>query len=910
VTAPDLASTLERSGPSRVGLPPGPPGPDELPRQAPLLNAPDARAARYLFELWQGQDKPMRRRQQVWKANRLRRRGVTGVMLVKRQDTDEWIVYAPPGMSKQVPALNKADRLCRLLVATIFADPPEPEATPATDTPQDRDAAEFATRMLTDLGSQNQLDNAGTARRALDLASVYGSAFRYYWVDPKGGGEQPMMLLASPQRVAPIVGPQGQITPDAAITDPLTGQAYPPPYVLRFVRQDGTLTDDRQDPLLRRAWVPKIRCRLLTGHHVRVLPATASDLQTAHGLLVGEWVTLDELRLRFGSRVPTDPETLKHWVAYRPEHPEDTHPAGYKGGLAPENEKRITGESLVFTLCGYYRQTDSYPQGCYIAAVGGDTVLHRQPWVHPRTKEPLDIPIDQFAQIEDEFDFYRRGLMQVLGPANEIRASVLGGMLEHQDRFLNRKVFVPITSTFQPKSAQAMTGTHIPINPGGKPEYEQIPDYPDALEKMFPLISSEMDHESGLEAPATGQNPPGVSSGLHARTIIEQVHIGLSDIQQNTIGGLERGWRIQMQLASAFYTVPQRITWLGDDGSYKERLWTGIDLGSTRDVRLHRGSLSMLAPSAKAAVAQEMFNVVDPQTGEHLLPLHDLRRVILGNVGGQIGLQDDPARQRIGRQIAQWREGPPRGWIPRPDDPYLAGIWAPVLSDDDPVVARMRYFELTRLLNSTDYTRWPMAWRQAVDVEWQRMKQAAGIVTAADQAAAQQQAMQQQQATVEQQAAQQQQQVALQQQAQVQEATRQQQAVAVAGQQFQRATDALLQQAQQGDAALAQQMREFFQAHHRELVQVLSSLSDALKPPPPQAPPPMTVQIPGHQDVGSALAQIQQTMVTLRTSNEAVGEALARVANAMVAIAERPTSFRIVEEGGKPVGITPNGGGP
>ncbi len=911
----DLAATLERSGPERAGGARSGVLGTAIPYEAPLLTLPDGQAAKRLFELWSAQDKAMRRRQQQWKANRLRRRGVTGVVLMKRQDTDEWIVYAPPGMNKQVPVLNKADRLCRLLAATIFADPPEPEAVPATDTDADRDAAEFATRMLTDLGSTAGLDNAGTARRALDRAAVYASAFRYYWVDPRGGGWQPLPLLASPARTGSVIDlTTGQPNPAAAITAP-DGTTYPPPYVIRYLKQDGTLTDDRRDPTARRAWVARVRSRILTGHHVRVLPPSAADLSEAHGILLGEWVTLDELRLRFRDKVPQDNETLKRWVAYRPEHPEDTYPGGQRQ-LPGKDDSAISGESLVWTVCCYYRQTDAYAQGCYAAAVAGDTLLHRQPWVHPRTGDPMDLPLDHFKQMDDEDDFYGKGLMQVLGPANEVRGSQIGGMLEHQDRFLNRKTFVPINSTYQPRSAQAMTGTHIPINPGGEPKYEEVPDYPPALEKMFALISAEMEHESGLEAPATGQNPPSVGSGLHARTIIEQVHVGLSDIQQNTMAGLERGWRIQMQLASAFYTVPQRISWVGDDGAYKERLWTGADLGSTRDVRLHPGTLSMLTPSAKAAVAQEMFNVVDPTTGEHLLDLAELRRIILGNVGGLIGLQDAPARQRIRRQIDQWTQGPPGGWMPPPPsldpatgqpvpgtDPFLAALWAPVPADDDPASAKLRYLELTRLLHSTNYSRWPAPWRGPVDAEWARAKYAAGIQTSADAAAAQQaQLDQQQQGAADQQA--------MLQQGQQEEALRQQQGVAAAGQQFQQAIQAVLASVQQGDEALAHQMQQFFAAHHQELVQVLESLGQVLQPQAPVPPPPMTVNVPGQAEVEQVLAQINEAVVSLRTSNEAVGEGLARLAQAVAQMAQRPTSFAIVKDAaGKPTGIAGVGTG-
>lgn len=855
-----LATTLEQSGPAKAATA-RPSNQNAASFKAPLLTLEEPEAAKKLFELWKSQERTMRRRQQVWLANRLRRKGVTGVVLLKRQDTSEWIAYAPPGTAKQVPALNKADRQCRLLAATIFADPPEPEAMPSSDQDSDRDAAEFATRVLSDLGMEGQLDTMTTARQAFDLSSSFASTFRHYYIDPRGGGWQPLPIQASPQRTAPIQAPED------AITDPQTGESYPPPYVVKYLRIDGTLTDDRNDKLVQKAWMPRLKNRILTGHQVRPLPPSARDIWEAHGVVIADWIPLDDLRARFGDKIPADQETLKKWTSYKPEHAEDTFPGG-KRALQTSTDLPLSGDTPVFVLMCYYKQTDSYPRGCYVVGVNGDTILHRQVWVDPQTEDPMDIPLDQCKQMDEEDDFYGRGMMQVLGPANEIRASTLGGMLEHQDRFLNRKTFVPLTSTYQAKSAQAMTATVIPINAGGEPHYEEIPDFPRALVEMFQLTSTEMEHESGLESPVTGESDPNVKSGLHARTIIEQVHLGLSDIQQNVVRFLTRGWRIQLQLTKAYYTIPQRIGWFGDDGAYKEKLWTGSDLGTTKDVRLHKGTLSMLSPSAKTAVAQEMYNLVDPQTGEHIIGVSELRRIIMGNVGGVFGLQDDPARQRVQRQITTWVDGPPKNWVAKPPsvdpatqqpipapDPALDGIWAPVMSDADPQTAKVRYEELTRLMNSTRYSRWPIGWRSGVDREWQRMKFAAGIQTADDQ---QQAALQQQQAAQAQADAQTQaqgQQVQQEQEAQAaqlqaksdalaqhQEAT-QQTADAV-----QQAIAAVLEQTQRDTQAMLEQTRVMVESAAAQTMETIKALAQAVQPlpvaPPIIPPPAFNIEIP------------------------------------------------------------------
>lgn len=717
--------------------------------------------AKEIFKLWTSQDRLYRTRREQWKVNRARRQGVSGVALVKRTDTQEWVAYAPPGSAKQVPALNKAARLCRLLRATLFVDPPEPEGVPATDTDEDRDAAEFATRVLIDQGSESNLDNANTAAQAFDLANVYDSGFRRYWVDPTGGGQRPMAVqaLATAQAINPT-DPASPIKDAAGNVVPNTEQT---PYVTKYVRRDFTLTDDPRDPGVQRQWLPKLKCEVLKAPNVRFLPATSRDVWAAQGVLVFAYIALGELRKRFGASVPTDPEVLKKLTAFQAQT-EDLLPGGKKITRAALESQPVSDDALVPTITIYYTAGPTYPRGFYAVAAGagGELVLHRGTWYNEQADEPLDVPVDQFKQFDDEDDPMGMGMMRILGPGNEIRAAQLGGMLEHLDRFLNRKVFYPITSSLQPRSMQAATGTYIPINPGGQPFHEQVPEFPKATMDMFGLISSEMEHESGLEAPATGQNPPSVQSGLHARTIIEQVHVGLSEPQQNAVRGLQRGWRIQLQLIKLAYRVPQQISWVGDDGAYKQRAWTASDLGSTRDVVLHKGTLSMLAPSAKAAVAEQMFAIRDPTTGRGLLGIEELESIVRGNVGGLLGLQDNPHRQRIKRQLEAWGKGPPPDWQPPPPqavdpatgqpapqapDPALAAIFTAEPVDDEPTVAIIRHFELSRFLSSTRANRHPPEWKAGLTAEYERAKKAAGIVTVPEQ-----EAMQEQQAAAEQQA--------------------------------------------------------------------------------------------------------------------------------------------------------------
>lgn len=743
-----------------------------------LLKVAAGKMAEKLVAMWKAQDRLHRGRREQWKVNRARRQGIAGVMLIKRTDEQEWVAVAPPGTSKQVSALNKADRLARLLCSVMFVDPPAPDAVPATDTDEDRDTAEFSTRALLHLGSEAEADDAASAEQAFDLASTFGSGFRHWYVEEAGGGLMPLQVRAIPTAQvlnprdpkSPLRGPDGQVVPETTDT----------PYVTKYVRNDWTLTLDEQDPEVKRVPVPALRNDVLKAPNVRFLPGTARDIWKARGVLIATFLPLGELRARYPGKLPMPDsdegrEALKKLVGI-PEKCEDLLPAGRKSSRAAADDQNVSEDSPVFTICCYYKAQPGslYPKGFYGCAAGFDKPLplYQGEWYDERNGRAVDIPVDQFKQIDDEDDPYGKGAMHLLGPGNEIRNSQLGAQLEHLDRFNNRKVFYPINSSFQPRAMQATMGTYIPMSPGGEPKHEVVPDFPRAVQEMFATITNEMEHEIGLEAPVTGDSPPTVKSGVHARTQVEQVHVGISDIQRRTIRGLTRGWRIMLQLAAWRITTPQRISWQGDDGAYKEDSWTGADLGSTVDVKLQKGTLTMLSSSAKMAMAEQLFALRDA-SGRGVMSIEDLEHVARGNVGGTLGLQDNPHRMRVRRQIARWKKGPeadaptppslgqqqpgmalaPAGQaVPMAADPAAAAIWGPTVADDSPMVAAIRYYEIERLISSTDYTRHPPPWRAAVDAEYLRMRHAAGILTVAEQQAAAQAQQAAQQQALEQQA--------------------------------------------------------------------------------------------------------------------------------------------------------------
>lgn len=681
-----------------------------------LLDMDEQDAAKQMLKEWDDSWKDIKTIKEQWRANKARAEGYTGVQLVKRQDHAE--ARIPTGTKKSVAGLNKAARLVRRLRAFLFGDPPMPEATPSRDEDEAKDAAETATRILQDQCSEGNLSFTLAAGDAFDLGGIYGSGFLRFWVDPMGGGWVPKEVEASPNAQDPA--------------DPMLGDHSGDP-IFRYVTEpteeapNGTFTEDRTQAA--RTWLPGLRREILTGKNVRFIPFQVRDLWEADGLMIGTVKTIREMKLMFPEIRKWEGERVQKLASERPQHFNELLSGGQK-----DNAGKTTDDAYCFVLTRYQRQSAKYPEGAYLIAAGKDEMLFRDKWFDQVHAEVLDIPVTQFKQLSDptkEHNPYGMGMMELLGPGNEIRAAMIGSMLEHLDRFTNRKIFAPITNIMQPQQYQAPTGTPIPILPGQEPKYEQIPEYPKIVTDMLQFADADMDDESGLQKVGQGMVSPSVQSGTHFEANLEQVGVILSDLKENTARALVRGWRIMLQLDRAFFTETQQLSWIGEDGRFKTKRWQATDLGDTKQVRIQRGTFTQLGAQAKAMQAQQYL-----QLG--LLQKPEFEHIIEGSVGGLFGLQDNPHRLRVRRQIADWQNGPPSGWQPQPPqmnpqtgqpqpvpDPVLSQIFDPRPVDSQPDVAAVRVYELGRAMAGTYFTRWPPEWRQGLFLAYQQAAQAA-----------------------------------------------------------------------------------------------------------------------------------------------------------------------------------------
>jgi len=718
----------------------------------PWLVDDEAKVAKQVLKAWTDQDPVHTAYQAEVRVNDLRRQGYANVEAVRSADRDEVTIW---NWGQVAPGLNKAATYCRKFSAQLLADPTAPDTEPAGADAQHRDQADFARKVLQHELGEGALDAVAMLWEASDLACVYRRAFGVIWVEPEGD-RVPVQIEAHPQAQTadqPLAGPPDPLTGQPTVLDAREA-------ILRYVREDGTLTDEQEEAAWQ--WAPGLAREVLDGRHVRTLPASASCLEEAHGALVAAFLPLGTLKRMFPDAFADLDEAAVEKLKQYPAKARCLLP----GETRREREALAAlkgDDALVFTLRGWQRACRAYPRGAYVVVAGGEgsaRVCHRQPWEATMPgvgQEPLDIPIWELRQWRNEC------VMDIVGPGNELRSQQLSAILDHTDKVLNQKVLLPIGSMVTDADLDSDRRVLL-YNPAGKPEAEQIDPLDGGVVQTFQMLETEMQNDLGLSATAQGLEG-GVGSGESGRAkfaIIGQAQVALAEPRFWMQRAYTRLCRIVLQQVRAFYTVPQRLRWVSPDGGYKEERWVGADLGSTRDVRLRAGSLSMLSPLTKT---EQIISLA--QAGLQLPP-EELHAILASNANVLMSVREDAHRTRIRRQIAEWEEGPPEGWTPpvapegvvgvdpmgqpvlgpvgpAPVDPKLAAIWEPVPADEVPAVALVRVQEMAKSMASENYSRWPAPWRSAMDAEFQRMRMLAGVLTVPEQqqAAAQQQAQQQ-----------------------------------------------------------------------------------------------------------------------------------------------------------------------
>jgi len=763
----------------------------EAPDTGYLLTCPEQEAAKTLIDWWKDGEKRRAKYNAVGLRNTAWRKGVRNVTVTQDADSGTWSVRYPLGGKSAPPQPNKLDDLLRGVVSAITADPVALEAEPQTDDENDRESAAFTSRVLKAECGESRLNVPAHAAEQLDMALGWASTFTLIDVDPAAGGQQPMAIeaFAHAQTV------QDATTPLPPQVDPMTGQPLPMPepvLVKRYVAEDGvTLTDDPGEA--KRSFVPAIVLEKHSPATVQFLPPVVDSIDQAEGVLVGRVLTLGEVKRRMAETMqPLDDAAVQAIVDWRPPRAKTWLPpaleAYHASSKVPKQaDGTIADHALVWVLTAFIRACPSYPKGATLHVLG-EKYVNRSTFVLERPdgeEETLDLPVAHLMGLNDpEGDPMGRALADILGPADEVRGSILAMAQEYAWRFGRPIQYVPTGSTIKPIDLARRDGTPIPYNPeGGKPEFEPTPVFPPTMFELYDRMGGEMEQAAALPPPAQGYASANIKSGEHMQRVLEQSQQQLSDLHRHTADFCARLGRLIVQQMRAHYDVPRLLRFTTDEGGYEAKEWSKTDLGTTADIRIARGSFTMLPKTAKTALAQQELDMAI-KTGDPLAIVRH-RRTLAGNIAPMLGLEDDPHRRRILRQIAAWKDGtdesltdpmtgqlvpvpppmPSQQPVPGAVDPMTGGpilqtvmqpapdpvtqraasCFAPIPADEEPQVAQTRWYELSRVMATTAYESADPRWRAGLEQAYRAARQAAGVTTLAEQQQAQAQQQQAQQ---------------------------------------------------------------------------------------------------------------------------------------------------------------------
>ena len=735
------------------------------------IEHPDGKAVKKAaLELYKRADAYEAKRAAKDRKNELTRAGVRGVQVVQDDDTDQATLRFSFGSSEQPKAPTKSDQLLKRVVATLTVDPPGPDVQPNSDDDAEREAAQFAERVLRVEGAPAKRDDVGFLRETLDMGATYGSMFAYTTWHGQALGLEPLSIEAHPKAE----------TADTAlvVVDPMTGEgvpADPTTLVTRYVRVDQTLTDTPSEAQM--VWTGDYQRHLLRPAQVRILPITATRIEQAHGAFVGRVMTLGEYVAEYLDGERPEEEAVKKLVQWRPDGWRQWVPKALRESLEGETptrpDKTVADEAWVCVLCLYFRSCSTAPLGATVCVTGLDEPVRdtRKVTVGKDAQARtviLPLPLAWFRWAEDTATGDPKGVagIEALGAHEEIRAKALSYVLEYMDRFGSPRTYLPMTSTMQADDFRMGGDVPVRLNPGDQPFFESVPPLSSVVSTMYELQGTEMDTASGLEEAARGVSSPGVKSGVHAQQIIEQALVALAGTQQNAHAFICRLWRNELEYLRAYVTVPRQLAYLGESGDVLTRAFTGADLIGAGDIHVARGTGTMMARSVKTGLAREELQMA-MQTGDQMGAMR-YQRAITGNTTPLIGLQDDPHRARIARQVGLWRDaatkqhepaappmppemdpmtGQPIPVPPAPDPvaDAAAAIFAPNPTDDLPAVAPIRFAELSDVVASRVFLQADPRYQSAIYAEYERKRNATGLQTRAEQAQAQQAQQQQQQ---------------------------------------------------------------------------------------------------------------------------------------------------------------------
>ena len=778
--APGGAGVTEAKPDASATTPPSSEPTNPLIGKGELLEADPAEAFRVIDALVVRQEPLARNRFAIDKHYTATKKGYWGSTLTKVENQDQWQQSFLPGTANALqsgPVPNKQAELCQRLTETLLVDPPKPDPLPLDDDESAQRGADLARNFLEQDATEAGTDDQTLFSHQVEAATTRGSVFNYYWTDPTGGGSVPKQIKAHPEAIDPanpLIGPDGQPTTD---------------YILRYVTagdpesgQPAQFTDHPAEA--EQVWVPRCRVEKLGREHVRLYPETA-DLHAAQQAVVLHYCTVAEAKRRWpdtlGQLTDADFEPIVAWLPLRPlallpSALRSVWRNGYEQSKLGTSKGGAMDQRLLFYYCYLGLAERDYPEGAivYLNGANGGTLFGRETLSaeveipSERTQDTMvtdrkhmDLPLVQLRLLPDVDDRDATGVpfMARIAGAGEAGAMLAMGMMELLDKRLHPVRYSVSTSPVDLDAVESARsiGGYVPINSRDDvPLLEQLDDLPGEWLPYQQWLYQGMDESAGLRPPDQAQESK-VKSGIALRIEIAEASKVLTRMNRALHSAWARHARIKLQQAMKYFSVPQLLRYVGNDGAAKQEWFTGNDFARVGGIQIATGSGTMLPATEKVnlAIQLQSTGVIDPDR---------VADIVLPNVSKQLGAPENPHVQRIERQVSSWLEGPPADFeaqqmayqqavvahaqqteaemmagatepsAPPPKAPF--NPFAVEVMDVKPAIAQVRSRRLETLMAKTEFSRFPEPWKQLVRDAWTQANGALQAAAMAQQAAA------------------------------------------------------------------------------------------------------------------------------------------------------------------------------
>lgn len=596
---------------------------DARSERATLLNVSKGEAAKMVRKRWDRGESYYRQKMAQMKVNYLRYSGEPFIQVHPRNPEE---IFLPQGMkSTAPPTINKLKRAVHRYQAQVTADEPILEGVPEASTDKARDQAEAATHVLRGEWSRMSLNRE--LGRVVQTGAIFRSGFWFFEWDERAAGKVPA------QKFFPIQE---------------TGERE-----LKFVDSEGNPVDDPLEAA--QIWQGDITLKTLNPMNVRWTGGRYAH--QAREAMVGFMVPLVDLydsfpeakKAKVRELVTGAPRDGQRWL-------EDLRGEENQRQSWSSDEETfdVYGDDLdadsgvldtnAFVMHYFHKRSRQYPDGVHIITAGKFTIF----------RGPLRyglIPLAHFKFLDEMNDPLGLSLIDLLKDPQELLDFTNGQILRFL-QMMKRRYLVPMGSVVTERDINSPTRSFIRYNPAaGKPEAEQVPNIPNSMVDWTDRFNSQFDDEAGIHATMQGKHVPGVSSGRHAEALRQGDETVLGLTRHQIQEGLEHAGKIIVRMVRKEWDLERRVRYF-DNREYVEMAFSGLDLGTTSNVSLKKGTLLMLTPAQKTETLYGLsqMGMIPPDELMRLAPLYD---------AAGASLTQDAHYKHARRQNEKFLAGPP-----------------------------------------------------------------------------------------------------------------------------------------------------------------------------------------------------------------------------------------------------------